>query len=38
MNKPDTPKELSKYYEKRNRIQMDMGSWLTKMYPTTPKV
>lgn len=38
MNKPDTPKELSKYYDRWNRIQMDKGSWLTKMYPTTPKV
>ena len=38
-NKPDSSvKKLEEFNQQWNSIQMDKGSWLTKMYPTTPKV
>lgn len=39
MNRPVTSaKKLNEFEELWTRMQIDKGSWLTKMYPTTPKV
>jgi hypothetical protein len=38
-NKPETTaKALEEYNQMWDNVDMDKGSWLTKMYPTTPKV
>ena len=38
-NKPDSSlKRLEEFNQQWESIQMDKGSWLTKMYPTTPKI
>jgi len=38
-NKPDSSaKKLNEFNEMWDRIQVDKGNWLAKMYPTTPKV
>lgn len=38
-NKPETTaKALEEYNQMWDNVQVDKGRWLTKMYPTTPKV